>query len=47
MIFFLTNFEGLIPMKMWLIDGKGMDVAKPIWLSGCPKKFIAVLKTYF
>jgi hypothetical protein len=23
---------------MWLIDVKGMDVAQPIWLSGCPIK---------
>ena len=21
---------------MWLIDVKGMDLAQPIWLSGCP-----------
>ena len=25
-------------MKIGWIDAKGMDVAQPIWLSGCPTK---------
>ena len=37
-LFFLQNFQGLISMKVWLIDTKGMDMAQRIGLSGCPKK---------
>ena len=29
-LLFLLNFQGLIPLKMWLIEEKGMDVAQPI-----------------
>jgi hypothetical protein len=36
-LFFLPNFQGLIRIKIWLIDVKSIDVAHLIWLSGCPK----------
>ena len=34
----LPNFQGLVSLKMWQIDAKDMDVAQPVWLSGCPIK---------
>ena len=31
-------------MAIGSIDAKGMDVAQPMWLSGCPEKYL--LRTY-
>ena len=33
---FLWKFYGLVLELVELIDAKGIDVAKPIWLWGCP-----------
>ena len=33
---FLPKFNGLVLGLVGLIDGKGIDVAQPIWSSGCP-----------
>jgi hypothetical protein len=34
--FFLWKFYELVPGLVELIDVKGIDVAQPIWLWGCP-----------
>ena len=33
---FLWKFYGLVLGLVGLIDAKGIDVAQPIWLWGCP-----------
>jgi hypothetical protein len=33
---FLWKFHGLVLGLVELIDAKGIDVAQPIWLWGCP-----------
>ena len=35
---FSPSFQGLISIKMGIIDSKGMNVSQPIWFSGCPIK---------
>ena len=45
--FFVQNFQGLIPMKMWQIVRKSMDVVHPLGLSGCPKKGYFSVKNVF
>ena len=33
---FFQKFHGLVLGLVGLNDAKGIDVAQPIWLSGCP-----------
>ena len=34
---FFPNSQGSIPLKIWLINAEGMNVAQPsIWFSGFP-----------
>ena len=33
---FSRKFQGLVLGSVGYIDAKGIDVAQPIWLSGCP-----------
>ena len=33
---FLWKFHGLVLGLVELIDAKGIDVAQPVWLWGCP-----------
>ena len=44
---FPTKLSRINPYTNLIVNAKAMDVAQPIWLSGCPKKVISELEIQF